>query len=241
MRDFISHFLAPLFFFLLSAVIPVLGEEESPVRTDRFRSGTVFSAEISTNKPQIADEAVYAYAAFAKSAWAELIVRFDRGRSISVYDYTLVNPAGKEYPCYAMAEGEAFYTAKDWIYPEGLDPFKYYRLLFYIEDPGPTGDMDPAYELRFKLFSTSVPAPVIPFRNMADKPFTPAGKVPRTGLLGLKYAELPWIRAVAPPPPAAAGTPPSSTVPSDGAQTPAPAAVPSSGQEQAAAPAPQQN
>jgi len=182
--------------FYLIAVFVVLLQcsvFSQDIRLTRFRSGIVYSAEITTAAPPIPpNESAIVFAPFEKPAWAEIIVKFDKGRSFSIYDFRLaLIGEKKEYHCFSIAEGDEPYlspTGADWIL-KNLDPDKFYRLLFYVEEPNPAVLFNPEMVLRFALF-TSSPNPKLVFRNMGSAPFTPASKVPETGLLNLDAKEL---------------------------------------------------
>lgn len=156
----------------------------------RFRSGTIYSAEVSTKQPLVQNDLPYAFERPAKPAWAELVVKFDRGRSFSIYDFSL-DADGKKYPCYSYAEEEEPYALERW-YLKKSNPNKFYRLLFLIDDIGSNESTMPQYELTFRLFKSPIPTPKVPLRNMLDADFTPVNKIKDDGLIGLTNSNLPW-------------------------------------------------
>jgi len=171
-------------------------------RSARFRSGTILSAEISTNKPDICDESPYElYKALPDLAWAEIVFKLDKGRSLSSSDYVLV-AEGVEYKCLAIAEDDRVYSVRDWVFDK-TNMFGYYRMVFPIQMPPAGKPLD--FDLRFKLFSSPMTDVPVRFRNMGALPFTEVSKIPLDGILGLSLADLrPKRAAAAAPAPAAA-------------------------------------
>lgn len=152
----------------------------------RFRSGTVFSAEISTIKPDVSEENQFTVPP-KEVVWAEVVVRLDKGRSLSARDYALKLGA-KEFPCYAIAESDRIYSIRDWNFEKTM-PLEFYRMLFPVELPPPGDPL--IYELKFKLAPSPKPLDVeLRFRSMGNKRFTDARSIPREGLLGLTVEEL---------------------------------------------------
>jgi len=163
-------------------------------RTARFRSGTILSAEVSTMKPDICDESPYElYKTLPDLAWAEIVFKLDKGRSLSSSDYVLV-AEGVEYKCLAIAEDDRVYSVKDWIFDK-TNMFGYYRMVFPIQMPPAGKPLD--FELRFKLFSSPMTDVPVRFRSMGALPFTEVNKIPLDGILGLSLADLKPKRAAA--------------------------------------------
>ena len=167
---------------LLSASSSICGE-----RSARFRSGTILSAEISTTKPDICDESPYElYKTMPDLAWAEIVFKLDKGRSLSSSDYSLVSE-GNEYKSLAIAEDDRVYSVKDWVFDK-TNMFGYYRLVFPIQMPPAGKPCD--FDLRFKLFPSPMTDVPFHFRNMGALPFTEVGKIPPDGILGLSLSDL---------------------------------------------------
>ncbi len=179
--------LSALSLALFLAVSAFAGE-----RSVRFKSGSVISAEISSSKPEIFDESAYEPYKANKVSWAELVVRLDKGRSLSVDDYVLVQN-GIESKCLAIAEDEKVYSCRDSVF-EKTNIFGFYRLLF----PVPVQSSErPEFELRYKLLPSPLPDVPLKFRNMGSSAFTEATKIPQDGSLGLTPLEMKAMKKAA--------------------------------------------
>ena len=157
-----------------------------------FRSGTILSAEISSQKPAFDVESEFDKPAVENPAWVELIVKLDNGRSISRFDYELVGRNGT-YPCFAVAEGADGYSVdvEKWIV-KSPHPLKYYRLLFPVrqdEISAARGELLPV-RLKLKLFETTLPSSDFQVRVMpAGSRFTGV-TIPSEGICNVPYSEL---------------------------------------------------
>lgn len=199
----------------LALALPA-SEAFSGEKSARFRAGTVISAEISSAKPEVLDESPFEpYKETKGLAWAEVVVRLDKGRSLGVTDYVLVH-SGNEYKCLAIAEDDKIYSVRDQVF-EKTNIFGCYRLLFPIQFPQNNKN---DFELRFKLLASPMPDVPLKVRHLGATRFTETEKIPPEGSLGVLYVEK---EAKKPAPPA--------PVPAKPAAPAAPAATP-------AAPAP---
>ena len=66
--------------------------------------------------------------------YAEVTLMLDRGRSIGIYDYTLIDKQGNKYPCIAIKEGNGKFDASKWRI-EHPDHKKKYTLIFKVQKP----------------------------------------------------------------------------------------------------------
>ncbi len=190
------------------ALAAAAAESFAGERTARFRAGTVVSAEISSTKPEVLDESPYEpYKDTKGLAWAEVVVKLDKGRSLGVADYVLVH-SGNEYKCLAIAEDDKVYSVRDWTFDK-TNIFGSYRLLFPIQFPQSNKN---DFELRFKLLPSPMPDIPIKVRHMDAAPFPETSKLPPDGALGLSAAEMRAAKKAA-----------SASAPSAAAPAPAPA------------------
>jgi hypothetical protein len=115
-------------------------------------------------------------------AWAEVVVKLDKGRTLSASDYVLV-VNGTECKCVAIAEDDKVYSLRDWAFNK-TNMFGSYRLLFPAQGQVSEG------ELRFKLLASPLPDVPLKFRNMGSAPFTESSKLPVEGALGLSVQDV---------------------------------------------------
>lgn len=203
----------------LLAVLPFAAEAQSPaasasasvlsggkVTTVPFRSGTIYSAEITKVKPQFDVESQFDTPSVENPAWVELIVKLENGRSISRFDYELEGVAGK-YACFAVAEGADGYSvdADKWTVKKP-HPLKYYRLLFPVkqeEFAGAVKELIPV-TLNVRLFETTLPGAEFKLRVMPEgMPFSRLSSLPGNGA---GNCNLPYSEAFGPAPGAGSGS-----------------------------------
>ena len=197
MRQFpaISSFRSAKTILCALAVLLLSASSFSGERTARFRAGNIISAEISSVKPEVLDESSFEpYKDMKGNAWAEVIVRLDKGRSIGVADYVLVYN-GTEYKCLAIAEDDKIYSVRDNVF-EKTNIFGAYRLLFPIQSAAADKS---ELDLRFKLLASPLPDVPLKFRNMGSSTFTESSKVPQEGSLGISANDIKALRKPAAP------------------------------------------
>ena len=202
----------------LLAVLPFASEAQSPsassatvlsgnkVATVPFRSGTIYSAEITKVKPQFDVESPFDTPAVENPAWVELIVKLENGRSISRFDYEIEGITGK-YACFAVAEGADGYSvdAEKWTVKKPV-PQKYYRLLFPVKQEEFGGAVKGliTVTLKVRLFESKLPGTEIKLRVMPDGvPFSRLSSLPANGA---GNCNLPYDEAFGPAPGAGSGS-----------------------------------
>ena len=159
--------------------------EKKKARTMRFHSGTILSAELLPENPAfpvtVTNVSPFEPASKVTSnpAYASVVVKLDPGRSISVYDYSLVNNMKTDFKCIGVREGEDVFDAEKWEF-ENTNPDKLYTLLFKVELPPENGKSE--YAMHFNLNKNTPEDVLIPFVKI-DRPFTPASKIPADGII----------------------------------------------------------
>jgi len=170
---------------LLFLSSPIFAGGTPGTRFVRFYAGDVFIAEIMPANSLFAPKIVnvpkyYDLPDFGSdTGYAVVVVKLDKGRSISSLDYVL-SDGSAEYPCLAVSDADGVYDVSAWEKKKN-DAGKKYSMLFKVRLPN---SGKPQYRLKFKLRPTAVLEPNLRFVNVGDKPFTPLSKVPDAGMLG---------------------------------------------------------
>ena len=153
----------------------------------RFHSGIVLSAELLSENLAIPVKVINvspfepASKITSDVGYAAVVVKLDQGRSISVYDYSLLNSRKTEFKCIGVREGEDVFDANKWELAN-TSPDKLYTLLFKVELPPP--DEACEYVLHFNLNKNKPEDVLIPF-VLIDRAFSPTVKIPDEGSLGI--------------------------------------------------------
>ena len=178
--------MAIAFSLLFAAVFPnsLIGGEDS--RMVRFYAGEILRAEIKPDDDSIKVVNVNKFAprsrVTADVGYAVVTVRLDKGRSLGIYDYSLVNSRRDVFPCVAIMNSfEEFDASLREL--KTTKPNKYYNLLFRIEMPPP--GMKPDFTLRFNLIRGKGRDPLLRFVDVGKHPFTKTSKIPLEGMLGV--------------------------------------------------------
>ena len=156
----------------------------------RFYAGEVLMAEVmSINSfflPRIANIPKYGKPADfgSDTGYALVVVKLDKGRSISSLDYVL-SDGSAEYPCLAISDVESVFDVNDWLKKGGRSGAKY-AMIFKVKLPSAG---DPKYVLKFALIPGMRRDPDLVFVNVKDKRFTRIGDVPDKGMLKVDSRE----------------------------------------------------
>ena len=175
-----------------ASAAPVSSTTSGKITAVPFRAGTILSAEISRQKPAFDVESEFDRPAIDNPAWIELIVKLDRGRSISRFDYEIVGKNGT-YSCFAVAEGADGYSSdtEKWIIKKP-HPLKYYRLLFPVrqdEIAAAKRELLPV-TLKVKLYDTTLAPASFQVRVMPEgRNFTRVSSVRPEGICNMTYHE----------------------------------------------------
>jgi hypothetical protein len=160
--------------------------EKKKTRAMRFHSGMILFAELLPENPAIPVTVMNvspfepASKVISNAAYASVVVKLDPGRSISVYDYSLLNSRKIEFKCIGVREGEDAFDANKWELASS-SPDKLYTLLFRVELPQPGENCE--YVLHFNLNRSRPEDVLLPFVKI-DRAFTPSSKIPVDGIIG---------------------------------------------------------
>jgi len=169
--------LSVLFGVLLLCAAAPLGAATLP-----FRSGKILAAELSTSKPEIANEDSLAFPLpFARRIYAEMVVKAAPGRGLSIHDYSLL-AYGRGYPCIALRSGDAGYDARVWEVKRA-DPNRKYTLLFVLD--ATLVGLGPKEILVLRsLYPPKSRADVpVPFKNLGESGFPSPDSIPDDGIM----------------------------------------------------------
>ena len=152
----------------------------------RFYAGNIIKAEVKPDNPElpIVIKNVSQYEPESQIntdvGYAVVTVNLDSGRTLGLYDYSLVTKQNK-FPCVALAAREGDFDQENWELTK-TSPSKKYTMLFKVQLP----PMGPAkYNLRFNLMDKKWKDIPLEFINVGSKPFTRYKDIPFEGLLGI--------------------------------------------------------
>ena len=174
-----------------------LDPENKKGRSLRFHSGTVLCAELLPENQEIPVKVINvspfepASKVTSDAAYASVLVKLDSGRSISVYDYSLLNSRKTEFKCIGIREGENVFDANKWELAN-TNPDKIYTLLFKVELPKSNENCE--YSLHFNLNKNISEDVLIPF-VLIDRPFIPTVKIPADGTIGIDIVKEELMKA----------------------------------------------
>lgn len=123
---------------------------ESSAKTQLCHSGKILGTFMSTTAPKVlhSEQNILPSNAKKNIGYAKVLLGVDQGRSLGVYDYTLVDQKGKEYPCIAIKADKGNFDAEKWCI-EKSDPNTKYTLLFKVERL--PGKMKLVYNFNYKF------------------------------------------------------------------------------------------
>ena len=165
--------LAPV---LASILLPLALAAE----TQRFRSGELLCAELSTELPRIHNNQEADLSNLPEQKiYVALTVSLDIGRRISIYDYS-IKAFGATYRCIALRNGD------DSIDGEKFESFgdgKDRRCtLYFALNAREIGQSNPEKLLLVCNAPPTSEQPVL-FVNCGTRPFTQPGKIPASGVM----------------------------------------------------------
>ena len=163
------------------------GSEKKKMHVARIHSGTVLAAEIILDGADVpviknVDPLEPASRITSDVAYAAITIKADPGRSLSVYDYVLLNRRKDEFKCIGIREGDGDYDYQKWEY-DSTKPDKLYTLLFKVQLPAFNEKL--AYSLAYMLNKVKAEEVNIPFVKPGNS-FTPPSKIPPEGMLGVE-------------------------------------------------------
>ncbi|NOY75666.1 MAG: hypothetical protein GXP32_07720 [Kiritimatiellaeota bacterium] len=155
-------------------------------RIVRFYAGEVLRAELKPDDGTVKIVNVNKFAPRSRVTvdvgYAVVTVRPDKGRSLGIYDYSLVNRRRTAFPCVAITNEFGEYDASLRELQE-TKPNKLYNFLFRVEMPRP--NEKPEYTLRFNLVKGKNRDPRLLFVDVTGHPYTKISKIPLEGMLGV--------------------------------------------------------
>ena len=181
MKQYKIYLLSILMFLAFSSF-----SADTQKTSKRFYAGNVIRAEVKPDNPElpivVRNVSEFEPKSLISSdvGYAVVTVNLDPGRSLGLYDYSLVNPQKREFPCISLAERENDFDQEKWELIK-TRPSKKYTMLFQVQLP-PMGQAK--YDLRFKLKKGLKDIP-LEFINVGSKPFTYYKDIPGEGILGI--------------------------------------------------------
>ncbi len=181
------------YMLLLAATAAVLCQEAEKKEVEkkkntslRFHSGTILAAELMPEgfyNPAVLNVSKFEPPSRITSdvAYATITVRLDSGRTLSTYDYVLLNRRKDEFKCMGVGEGDGRYDAEKWEIVNSKAA-KLYTMLFKVQLPA--GIDKDEYTLRYMLNKKKTEDVLVPFVRI-NRPFTAGAKIPAEGLLGI--------------------------------------------------------
>jgi hypothetical protein len=182
MKKYKFYLLSILLFSTFSSVLA-----EGGPTAKRFYAGKILRAEVQPDNPEMPIEIKNISEYEQKStitsdiAYAIVTVNLDNGRSLGLYDYSLVNKQKREFSCVAFSERENDYDRSEWEITK-TRPSRKYSMLFKVQLP-PIGE--PQYNLRFNLIKNKWKEIPLEFINVGANPFTKYKDIPPEGMLGI--------------------------------------------------------
>lgn len=165
-------------------------------RTVDFRVGTIYSAEITTKKPEFSIESPFDASQIQNPAWVEIIVKIKTGRTISRFDYVLKGISENPYTCLAIAEANEPYSVniEKWIVTKP-NQMRYYRLLFPVEqgEISVLGNSNTAFAkltLQLNYFTSQIVPLELKIRNKGNSGFSSISRIPTKGLYGISERDI---------------------------------------------------
>lgn len=138
----------------------------------RFRLGWLISSEISSQPVTVLNQVPYAFEEPSRNkAYAIVSVKLDSGRTLSIYDFSLVVNE-KKYACVALRTGIGDFNAANWQ-TQDTSPKDIYSMLFIVDYPDLEYAKDIKLNLRYNLAKNQVVEYSIPFKNLNNGDFTP--------------------------------------------------------------------
>jgi hypothetical protein len=152
----------------------------------RFYGGVILRAEIRPDNPDApivilnVNEFKPKSKVLTNLGYAIITVNMDSGRSLGLYDYTLID-GNKEFPIVAFLNKNREYDAGEWVIKKTKSNKKY-SMLFKMPL---LSTKNQTYKLRFKLLKNKVKDLPIKFINLKSNPFTSLKKIPAEGMVGV--------------------------------------------------------
>lgn len=150
--------------------------------TRRFRLGKIVCAQISKRMVSVLNLDTLALPSnYSSKIYAIVVVKLDKGRSLSIYDYSLKQGIDT-FPCIAIRAGNGIFDASKWKF-KSTSPDTLYSMLFILNIPGYSSTAKLDYTLFYNLSNSGMVKTLLNFQNLYYSSFTAVNSIPQTGLL----------------------------------------------------------
>jgi hypothetical protein len=167
---------------LFLTAILLLFATPSHAATRRFRLGEILCAQMSKRMMSVANWNKLAFPAnYNSKVYAVVVVKLDKGRSLSIYDYSL-KQGYDTFPCVAIRKGSGSFNANTWKLDKSSSG-DIYSMLFIINIPGYSSSAKLDYTLTYNLSKSGMVKTKLDFKNLYYSSFTSINSIPKTGLL----------------------------------------------------------
>ncbi|MCF6174650.1 MAG: hypothetical protein L3J71_02665 [Victivallaceae bacterium] len=148
----------------------------------RFRLGEILCAQMSKRMMSVANWNKLAFPAnYNSKVYAVVVVKLDKGRSLSIYDYSL-KQGYDTFPCVAIRKGSGSFNADTWKLDKSSSG-DIYSMLFIVNIPGYSSSAKLDYTLTYNLSKSGIVKTKLDFKNLYYSSFTSINSIPKTGLL----------------------------------------------------------
>jgi len=154
----------------------------SVAATRRFRLGDILCAQMSKRIIVVAHWNKLAFPNnYSSKAYAIVVVRLDKGRSLSIYDYSL-KQGYDTFPCVAIRKGSGSFDASSWKIDKTSNS-ALYSMLFIVNVPGYSSSSKLDYNFIYNLSRSGICKTKLDFKNLYYSSFTSIDLIPKNGLL----------------------------------------------------------
>jgi hypothetical protein len=170
------------FCFIFSLLLLFAGQH-CAAANKRFRYGTVLAAQMSKRMVAVSNLNSYDTSVLKhidSKIYAEVVVRLDKGRSLSVFDFSLKKNSSI-YSCIAIREGNGDFNATKKTLTAADD--KLYTLLFIVDIPEYSSSSELYYTLRFNLSNSGMVDTPLHFQNLYYSSFSGLDSIGKNGIL----------------------------------------------------------
>jgi hypothetical protein len=155
----------------------------SVAATQRFRLGEILCAQMSKRMITVANwnKLAFPNSSYNSKVYAIVVVRLDKGRSLSIYDYSL-KQGYDTFPCVAIRKGSGRFDASCWKIDKSSDG-TLYSMLFIVNVPGYSSSSKLDYNFIYNLSRSGICKTKLDFKNLYYSSFTSVSSIPKNGLL----------------------------------------------------------
>ena len=168
--------------FLTAALL--LFATSSHAATRHFRLGYILCAQMSKRMISVANWSKLAFPDKYNSnskVYAVVVVKLDKGRSLSIYDYSL-KQGYDTFPCVAIRKGSGSFNANTWEIDK-CSTSGVYSMLFIVNIPGYSSSSKLDYAFVYNLSKSGMVKTKLDFKNLYYSSFSSINSIPQNGLL----------------------------------------------------------